>query len=106
MYCPDCRRMLPEEFCPRCLRPTRAPLPEDECLLTETAALWRSVLMDVLTQAGIPCRTVPASGAAAALRMGPLAEGYRFYVPVARLEEARQLAEDLFAPADPPEGEA
>ena len=100
MYCAHCRRILPEDVCPYCLRPTREPLPEDECFLTERASLWHNMLLDVLAQEGIPCRTVAASGAAVALQMGPMVEGYRFYVPLTYLERAQQLMEDLFAPAD------
>lgn len=105
MYCTHCRRIMDDAFCPTCLKPTREPLPDDECFLTERAALWRSMLADVLTEAGVPFRTVPALGAALALRMGPLAEAYRFYVPMAYLAQAQQLTEDLFAPADTEDAE-
>ena len=66
-------------------------------LLAEKDAVWAGMLADVLTQKGIPFVKESSLGAGLALRAGPLLETIRIFVPASRLEEARELVEELFS---------
>ena len=94
MYCEVCHLETENTVCPVChntrLRPARA---EDFCLLTEQGTLGRSILCDLLRQAHIPCYDKPTLGARLAMKVGPMLERYKLYVPYAYLEKARETVE-------------
>jgi len=97
MYCEECRVLFEGARCPVCgSRRIRAPEPDDLCLLTEKEQLWSDVLRDVLTQHEIPFLTEGVMGAGLALRVGPMLERVRFYVPYSHLERAGEIAAELF----------
>ena len=100
MYCEKCCRILEETRCPHCKnRKTRDPEPKDPCLLTEQDYISSSILEDVLKQNGIPFLKKDVMGAGMAIKVGPMLERSRFYVPFDRWESALALTEDLFTPA-------
>ena len=106
MYCERCKLAFEGSGrCPACGgKNTRAPLPEDPCYLTETDPMFGGLLKDVLEQNEIPVLSSSAMGAGMALRVGPMFDRVRFYVPYARLPAAEALVEALFhAPAMPGE---
>ncbi|MBE6990794.1 MAG: hypothetical protein E7426_08670 [Ruminococcaceae bacterium] len=104
MYCEKCRVLVSDGVCPICSDSTlRVPLADDFCFLAEKEALWSALLADVLTQNEIPFVQENVLGAGFALKVGPMWERVRFYVPYGRLEEARGLVDELFSGEIPAE---
>lgn len=110
MYCEKCCVVFPEERCPVCGRKkVRAPKEDDLCLIAEKEMIWCEVLEDALKERGIPYLTKGKMGAGLALKVGPMFEKTRFYVPYARYEEAAELTYAVFAegtPVDPDEDQS
>jgi hypothetical protein len=100
MYCERCSRIVEEERCPVCGgRKLREPGPKDPCFVTEQDFISSGILEDVLKQNGIPFLIKNVLGAGLAIKVGPMLDRSRFYVPYERLEEARTVAEELFSAA-------
>jgi len=99
MYCENCCILFTENRCPVCgNKKVRTPAPTDYCFLTEKEMLWAGMLEDVLKQNDIPFFTKQILGAGLALKIGPMSERCRFYVPYSHFQEADELVEALFAP--------
>jgi hypothetical protein len=97
MYCETCRVVFTGDVCPVCgSSKTREAWPCDLCFLTEKEYIWGRMLTDVLQQNEIPFLAENSMGAGMALRVGLGIERIRFYVPYHRLQEARELVEQLF----------
>lgn len=73
------------------------PLPNDMCFLTEKELLWSDMLEDVLKQNNIPVFTKKMLGIGMALKVGPMCERVRIYVPYSYLQEAQMIIESLFS---------
>lgn len=71
--------------------------PEKMCYLTEQSPIWAGMLADVLQQNGIPFFKESSLGAGLAIKTGGLSESIRFFVPVSRIDGARELVEELFS---------
>ena len=102
MYCEKCKRIIDRTVkCPSCgSRRLRDVLPEDPCYLTETDPMFGGMLKDVLEQNGFTVISSSAMGAGLAMRVGPMFDRVRFYVPYTQLPAASELVEALFhAPA-------
>ena len=100
MYCEKCSRVFDGERCPVCKRSkVREPEAKDPCLLTEQDYLTAGILEDLLKQGGIPFLKKDVMGAGLAIKVGPMLDRSRFYVPFERLEDARAVAEEL-SPAE------
>ena len=108
MYCERCRHLFEGTGrCPNCgSRSVRPPLPEDLCYLTETDPMFGGMLKDVLEQNHIPVLTNSAMGAGMALKVGPMFDQMRFYVPHSALPGATELVEALFQSPEEAEAEA
>lgn len=103
MYCEKCSRIFDgySALCPACgSRKVREPRMDDACFLVEKEAIWGEMLADVLTQNGIVFLKRPVLGAGIALKLGQRMERYRFYVPYSRREEAQEILDSLFPPAE------
>lgn len=70
---------------------------EEMCFLTEQSPIWAGMLADVLRQHSIPFVKESSLGTGLALKMGPLSEMIRFFVPASHLITANGLVEELFA---------
>ncbi len=98
MYCERCMMIIDEERCPVCSsRKIRTPEATDPCFLTEQDFVSSGILEDVLQQKGIPFLKKNVMGAGMAIRVGPMLERGRFYVPFNRFEEAEALTAELFS---------
>lgn len=98
MYCERCMMIIDEERCPVCgSRKIRTPEATDPCFLTEQDFVSSGILEDVLQQKGIPFLKKNVMGAGMAIRVGPMLERGRFYVPFSRFEEAESLTAELFS---------
>ena len=75
----------------------QAVQPEKMCYLTEQSPIWAGMLADVLQQNGIPFFKESSLGAGLAIKTGGLSESIRFFVPVSRIDGARELVEELFS---------
>jgi len=105
MYCEKCCRIIDTPACPFCKKSTvREPEPKDACFLTELDYLPSSILEDLLAQNGIPFLKKGVLGAGLSIRVGPMLDRSRFYVPYDTLESARSVADDLLSGLE--EGEA
>lgn len=101
MYCEKCKRIIPEERCSFCKRSTvREPKAKDLCLLTETDYISSGILEDVLQQRGIPFLRKGVMGAGLAIKVGPMLDRSRFYVPFDQLETAMGVRDELFAASE------
>ena len=102
MYCEACKLAFDKAAkCPRCgSRKLREPLPEDLCFLTETDPMFGGMLKDVLEQNGIPVLSSSTMGAGMAMRVGPMFDRIRFYVPYAQLSAASEIVGELFQAPD------
>ena len=104
MYYEKCNRIFEGDHCPVCRKSkVREPEPKDPCFLSEQDYISAGILEDVLKQNGIPFLKKDVMGAGMAIKVGPMLERSRFYVPYEQLENAAVIADDLFAPAE--EGE-
>ena len=104
MYCEKCCRVFDGDDCPACKRSrVRDPEAKDPCYLTEQDFFSSGILEDLLKQNSIPFLKKDVMGAGMAIKVGPMLERSRFYVPYEQLENAAVIANDLFAPAE--EGE-
>ncbi len=102
MYCEKCNRVFEADRCPVCRRSrVREPEAKDPCFLAEEDYLRSGMLADVLQQHGIPFLKKEVMGAGMAIKVGPMLDRSRFYVPYEQLENARAVADDLFAVAEP-----
>ena len=72
-------------------------MPDDPCFLTEQDFLPAGVLEDILNQNGIPFLKKNVMGAGLAIKVGPMLDRSRFYVPFEHMQKALPLLEDLFA---------
>ena len=69
------------------------PQTEGMCLRTEQSPVWAGVL----TQNGIPFVKESSLGAGMALQAGPMLESFRFFVPRAQFDAAKDLSDSLFS---------
>ena len=98
MYCEKCNRIIEAERCPFCKsRKTREPEAKDPCYLTEQDYISSGILEDVLKQNNIPYLKKDVMGAGLAIKVGPMFERSRFYVPFEQLSRATAITEDLFS---------
>ena len=97
MYCEKCCRVIEADRCPVCKsKRVREPEAKDPCFLTEQDYLSSGILEDLLKQNGIPYLKKDVMGAGLAIKVGPMLERSRFYVPFEQLESARAVAEEVF----------
>lgn len=112
MYCEKCRRIIEEtDRCPACGgRRIREAEAKDTCFLTEQDYVSSGILEDVLKQNGIPFLKKEVMGAGMAIRVGPMLDRSRFYVPFEQLKAAEEITEELFSAAQEdengPDGDA
>ena len=98
MYCEKCCRIIDAAPCPACKgRKVREPGPKDPCFLTEQDYLSSGILEDVLKQNGIHFLKKDVMGAGLAIKVGPMLERSRFYVPYEQLETASAVTDELFS---------
>ena len=98
MYCEKCKRIIEAERCPVCKsRKVREPSPKDPCFLTEQGYIHSGILEDILKQNGLPFLKKDVMGAWLAIKVGPMLDRSRFYVPYERLEEAESIVDELFS---------
>ena len=96
MYCEKCCRVFDSDRCPACRKGiVREPGPKDPCLLTEQDYLFSGILEDMLKQNDIPFLKKDVMGAGMAIKVGPMLERSRFYVPFDHLEKAAAVLEEV-----------
>ena len=96
MYCKKCGIIFETNCCPTCgSKHIRTPQPDDMCFLTEKELLWSEMLEDVLKQNNIPVLTKRTLGIGMALKIGPMSERVRFYVPYSYLQTSEMIVERL-----------
>ncbi len=101
MYCEKCNRIIEADRCPFCKsRKIREPEAKDPCYLTEQDYISSGILEDLLKQNNIPYLKKDVMGAGLAIKVGPMLERSRFYVPFEQLSSAMAITEDLFAAAE------
>ncbi len=101
MYCEKCNRIIEADRCPVCKsRKIREPKANDPCYLTEQDYLSSGILEDMLKQNNIPYLKKDVMGAGMAIKVGPMLERSRFYVPFEQLSCATEMMEDLFSEAE------
>ena len=106
MYCEKCNRIIEGDRCPVCRKSRiREPEPKDPCFLCEQDYISSGILEDLLKQNSIPFLKKDVMGAGMAIKVGPMLERSRFYVPYELLESAETVLDDLLAPADGEAGE-
>ncbi len=107
MYCEKCKRVFENNRCPSCRNSkVRKPEQGDPCFLTEQNYVFSGILEDVLKQEGIPFLKKDVMGAGLAIKVGPMLERSRFYVPYEQLERAASLVDELFAAPQEEDGTA
>ena len=98
MYCENCNRLIEADRCPVCKsRKIREPEAKDPCYLTERDFVSSGILEDMLKQNNIPYLKKGVMGAGMAIKVGPMLERSRFYVPFEQLGNAMAIMEDLFS---------
>ena len=106
MYCEKCNRIFEANRCPVCNSgKVREPEAKDPCYLTEQDYVSSGILEDVLKQNNIPYLKKDVMGAGMAIKVGPMLERSRFYVPFEQLGSAMAIVEDLFSVAEETENE-
>ena len=101
MYCEKCKSLFTSSHCPNCNgKAVRDPGSNDLCFLTEQQQPWSEMLKDVLEQNCIPSFTQNVLGAGMVMKVGPILERIKFYVPFSHFEKAKQIVEELFSDAD------
>lgn len=98
MYCEKCYRVIDADRCPVCKsRKVREPEAKDPCYLTEQDFISSGILEDILKQNNIPYLKKDVMGAGMAIKVGPMLERSRFYVPFEQLSQARMIMEESFS---------
>ena len=98
MYCEKCSRIVEEQQCPYCKgKKLREPADNDPCFVTEQDYIPSGILQDVLKQNGIPYLIKSVLGAGIAIRVGPVLDRSRFYVPFRCLNQATEIVEEVFS---------
>jgi len=98
LYCENCQVLFEGGRCPVCgSRKVREPFPNDACFLCEKQIAWGEMLKEVLENNGIPVFFKKRLGIGLALKVGPMMESVRIYVPYSCLQEARDIEAGLFA---------
>ena len=69
---------------------------EGYVLLTEKDEMWARMLMEVLTDNGIPCTSLPVHGIGLVMRT-MAQERLKVFVPAGLLDRASELTEALFS---------
>ena len=106
MYCEKCSRVVDTDRCPVCRnRHLREPGAKDPCYLTELDYISSGILEDLLKQENIPYLKKNVMGAGMAIKVGPMLERSRFYVPFEQLGKAEAVLEELSPAAEAPEEE-
>ena len=101
MYCEKCSRIIDSDHCPYCRsKRVREPDPRDPCFLTEQDYVSSGILEDVLQQNKIPFLKKDVMGAGLAIKVGPMLERSRFYVPYDQLQHALSVTDELFSIPD------
>lgn len=96
MYCEKCCRIIEETRCPYCRsRKIREPESKDICFLTEQDYISSGILEDLLKQNSIPVLKKDVMGAGMAMKVGPMLDRSRFYVPFDHLEAAKDLLAEV-----------
>ena len=75
----------------------RHPYPDDLCFLIEKNYVMAGMLGDILTQNNISFMIKNVLGAGMALKVGPMAERVRVYIPYKYYQSAKDIADTLFA---------
>ena len=100
MYCENCSRITEEAVCPACgNRKLRSPGLTDPCFLTEQDFIFSGILEDVLKQKEIPFLKKSVLGAGVAIKVGPMLDRNRFFVPFGKLQEAIEVVDELLPPS-------
>jgi len=100
MYCEKCKRVIGTDRCPFCKKgKVRELQPDDICFLTEQDYVSSGMLEDVLRQNDIRFLKKDVMGAGMAIKVGPMLERSRFYVPAEQWEDAVSITDQLFAPS-------
>ena len=68
-------------------------------LLTEKEVMWAQMLMDMLKDNGIPCRSMPVFGAGLAVAAG-FQDRWKVYVPASRFQDALDFLHAFFPEDD------
>ena len=98
MYCEKCSRIIDTDRCPYCKsRRVREPGPKDPCFLAERDYITTGILEDILKQNAVPYLKKDVMGAGMAIKVGPMLERSRFYVPYDQLETAESIVDELFS---------
>ena len=98
MYCENCCQAVEEASCPTCgSSRLREPKEKDPCFVTEQDFIHTGILEDILGQNSIPFLRKNVLGAGMAIKVGPMLERGRFYVPYELLPQAQELVNDLFS---------
>jgi len=101
LYCEKCQFTFEGKQCPSCGRKkVREPLPDDLCFLCEKQITWVEMLQETLKNNGIPVIIKKRMGIGMALKVGPLLERVKIYVPFSCLQDSRIIANELFSEAD------
>ena len=101
MFCEKCNRIIEADPCPVCKsRRIREPKANDPCYLTEQDYISSGILEDMLKQSNIPYLKKDVMGAGMAIKVGPMLERSRFYVPFEHLSGATAVMKDLFSAAE------
>ena len=96
MYCEKCCRIFDDDRCPNCRKSkVREPEQNDPCFLAEENYVSSTILEDLLKQNNIPFLKKDVMGAGMAIKVGPMLERSRFYVPFSVYENARLIVEEL-----------
>ncbi len=97
-YCEYCQVLFEGSRCPVCKnRRVRQPRQDDMCLLCEKDAIWAEMLMQALKNDGIPVSSKSVLGAGLAATVGLLTDRIKLFVPLSRLEDAKEVMEQMFS---------
>lgn len=97
-YCENCHQLNNENKCAVCgMKKLRSPEAKDYCAFTEQPSVLAEMLLDALSDNGIDCQRQPVMGAGIALKIGPVFERYRMFVPFEKLEQANEIAACLLS---------
>jgi len=70
--------------------------PNDLCLLCEKQIIWGRMLEELLKKKGIPAFLDETLGAGLALKVGPMKERVRVYVPYFGLQKSIKINNEYF----------
>lgn len=97
-YCDNCRALSVQKHCEECGNENlNEPDAYDYIFLIEKETIWADMLKEVLEKNEVPYICQGDMGSGMALKVAPMLEHFRFYIPYIYYNKAKDIIELMFS---------